>query len=341
MTFRRLAAAAVLAAIVCASCAGAPATSTPPVATAPIAIATLAPRSPGASPQAAPTAGPDCFFGKVGTLTVCPGVTPIGSAVTISGLECGNPGGPAIIYFGSEAQFGDPTASPYGASELGRFPVDSAGRFRATVMVPTSLDPIQGLGGGAVTPGVYAIYSKPSLCRSRITVTAGPLMAPAEAERLVAARASAVLDALKMRNGSALAALAHPEKGVRFSPYQYVRVATDQVLTRSDLTQAFADPTIRTWGIDGGRTYAAYHDRYVYDVDFKSAPQIAYRQALARAFTIGNLSAVYPDGVTAQSLFPGFDPKFQGNDWRSLDLVFERMGQTWYLIAVVHGEWTP
>ena len=347
MKFRWIATAAVLAAIGCASCAEAPAASAPPATTASLdAIVTLAPRLPSASPQALPTGGPPCSAAGIGTLTVCPGLAPIGSAITISGLNCGNPGGPAILYFGSESPGGQTTA-PVGSSELGRFPVDSDGRFQATVTLPTVLDPIQGQGGGAVAPGVYAIYSKPELCSARLTVTSGALMAPADAERLVAAPAAAVLGALKSRNGPALAALAHPDKGVRFSPYPYIQLGKDQVLTRGDLAKAFADGTVRLWGITSGRgdeirlTYADYHDRYVYDQDFRSAPQIAYNQTLARGNTIGNGGAVYPNAIAAEFYFPGFDPKFQGLDWRSLDLVFEPVGQTWYLIAVVHGEWTP
>ncbi len=123
------------------------------------------------APSVGTTTEPPCPPPLVGTLIVCPAVAPIGSVVRISGLGCHTPGGPAIIYFGSAPQVGT-SVTPAGSAELGRFPVDADGRFEVTVTLPTVLLPIQGQGGGAVTPGSYAIYSKPAeLCRTALTVT--------------------------------------------------------------------------------------------------------------------------------------------------------------------------
>ena len=38
--------------------------------------------------------------------------------------------------------------------------------------------------------------------------------------------------------------------------------------------------------------------------------------------------------------FPGIDPKFEGMDWRSLRLVFEQKNCTWYLVGIIHAQWT-
>ena len=55
----------------------------------------------------------------------------------------------------------------------------------------------------------------------------GRSLSASDAQKLVGARVAATLDALKRKDGSALAALAHPTKGVRFTPYPFVSVAKD------------------------------------------------------------------------------------------------------------------
>jgi hypothetical protein len=38
--------------------------------------------------------------------------------------------------------------------------------------------------------------------------------------------------------------------------------------------------------------------------------------------------------------FTGFEPDYGGLDWRSLRLVFMQDGDEWFLIGIVHDEWT-
>ena len=38
--------------------------------------------------------------------------------------------------------------------------------------------------------------------------------------------------------------------------------------------------------------------------------------------------------------FPSADPVNDGMDWSSLKLVFQPAETRWYLVGVVHGEWT-
>jgi hypothetical protein len=38
--------------------------------------------------------------------------------------------------------------------------------------------------------------------------------------------------------------------------------------------------------------------------------------------------------------FPGFDLQLQGMDWRSLRLVFTLYDNTWYLVGIIHDQWT-
>ena len=167
-----------------------------------------------------------------------------------------------------------------------------------------------------------------------------------EAKRMVEPAALAAIDALKRKDGAKLTTLAHPDKGVRFSMYAYIRTDTDQVLKPADLAIAFSDPKVRLWGITDGRgdevraTFATYYATWIYDVDFAKAPEVGYNRAIGSGNTIDNSATVYPDAVMVEFHYPGFDPKYGGMDWRSLRLFFEQKGATWYLVAVVHGQWT-
>ncbi|MGH2451766.1 MAG: hypothetical protein ACRDGE_10955 [Candidatus Limnocylindria bacterium] len=176
----------------------------------------------------------------------------------------------------------------------------------------------------------------------------GPPPAPrqlgeAEARALVGDRVREILAALKAKDAAALAALAHPTKGVRFSPYPHVDVARDVLLARAALANAFADPTVRTWGITDGRgeqivgTFADYHARWIYDRDFAAAPESAFNRPLGAGNMIDNTADVYPDAILAEQHFPNSADRL---DWKSLRLLLEWHEGEWYLVGVVHGEWT-
>lgn len=143
-----------------------------------------------------------------------------------------------------------------------------------------------------------------------------------------------------------LAQLVHPVKGVRFSPYGYVDVANDLVFTATQVAGLSSDTTLRTWGSFDGTgfpidmVFAAYYDRFVYDADFANPQYIGVNNIIGMGNTLINLGDVYPNGTFIEFHFSGFDPQYEGMDWRSLRLVFEEHGGQWMLVGVVHDEWT-
>lgn len=171
-------------------------------------------------------------------------------------------------------------------------------------------------------------------------------LAMVDAQRLVGDRVKATLHALALRDGALLASLAHESKGVRLSPRAFVRVDTDQVLTRTDLARAFTDTATRTWGIADGigtpivLSYARYHEHYVYARDFEHATWISYNHAIGSGNTIDNTAEVYPNAIMFEAYDPGPDPARADFQWQSLRLLFEQSGNDWYLIAIVHAEWS-
>lgn len=197
------------------------------------------------------------------------------------------------------------------------------------------------------TPG-NTTGQTPSTGDQGSTQPKGPL-SPADAEKVIASRAKEALAALKAKDAAKLATMAHPDKGIRFSPYPNVRTGQDGdvVLAASAFQPSlFTDKKLYTWGVYDGNgnpiqlSVADYWQRFVYDVDFATAPQVGYNTIIGKGNTVENSRAVYPDGIVVECHFPGFDAKYQGMDWKSLRLVFEQKGGTWYLVGVIHAQWT-
>jgi hypothetical protein len=200
---------------------------------------------------------------------------------------------------------------------------------------------------GALPSATLTVKSaSPTRTPTPTDIRAARTLTEAQAKALVEKTALAVVDALKRKDGAKLATYAHPDKGVRFSMYPFVRTDTDVVLSAADLAVAFTDPKVRYWGISDGKgddvrlTFADYYPKFVYDVDFATAPDVAYNRAIGTGNSTDNSAIAYPDAVMVEYHYPGFDPQYGGMDWRSLRLFFEQKDGTWYLVGIVHGQWT-
>ncbi len=160
-----------------------------------------------------------------------------------------------------------------------------------------------------------------------------------------AVRAAEIIMAIKDEDLTTLASLVHPDIGVRFSPYTYVR-GEDLVFSAERVKDLLADQTVYSWGAFDGSgepirfTFREYYDRFIYDADFARPHVVGFNETIGMGNTINNISEAYPQAITIEYHFEGFDPQFVGLDWRSLRLVLEENEAAWYLVAVVHDEWT-
>jgi len=168
-----------------------------------------------------------------------------------------------------------------------------------------------------------------------------------ESERIITGRAKSVIQALKAGNIAKFSTFVHPQKGVRFSPYAQVLLDQDRVIKKNQLAQMWASTKLYRWGeYDGSGdpirlTFRKYHRRFIFDHDFSRAESVAYNPAfMSHGNTPNNIQAIYPKTIAVEYYFSGFDPKVSGMDWVSLWLVFEKKGSNWYLVGIVHDEWT-
>ena len=155
-----------------------------------------------------------------------------------------------------------------------------------------------------------------------------------------------VMRAIKAKDFNRLGNFIHPGHGLRFSPYGYVDTAQSMVLSKNDLLSLMKNQDAIVWGFQDGTGapitlgIEKYFDRYVYDKDFLQAKEFAVNKYLGHGNSLKNIKDVYPDADFTEFYFPGEDPKYGGMDWRSLRLVFKKINNRHYLIAVVHDEWT-
>jgi hypothetical protein len=167
-----------------------------------------------------------------------------------------------------------------------------------------------------------------------------------------AALAAQAILALRDQDIPELAGLVHPVKGITFSPYAYVRPLqgalgeADLVFSRDQLLGLWTDPTVYRWGrYDGSGepidlTFEQYYQRFVYDVDFAQPDVVGFNDMVGQGNTPNNIADVYPLAQTVEYHFEGFDPQYAGMDWRSLRLVLEEYEGDWYLVGIVHDQWT-
>ncbi|MCK9217644.1 MAG: hypothetical protein M0P77_06980 [Firmicutes bacterium] len=151
---------------------------------------------------------------------------------------------------------------------------------------------------------------------------------------------------IKRKDMKTLSQYVHPIKGIRFTPYFYVDTQQDKVFTAQEVSGLMHDSQVMRWGFYDGSgnpidlTFSDYYDKFVYDKDFANPHVIGNNVAIGGGNTIDNIREAYPEGYFLEFHFSQFDPQFSGIDWESLRLVFEKHDNTWYLVGIIHGQWT-
>jgi hypothetical protein len=154
-----------------------------------------------------------------------------------------------------------------------------------------------------------------------------------------------VLVFLKARNYTELIKY-FSNDGVFFSSYGYLDTTKSKKLTPSDFLESIAKNWVLTWGnLDGTGepiklTVKNYLKKFVYNADYLNAEAVGYDEIIKKGNTQINLETVYPNHHFIDYHFSGFDQKNEGMDWTSLKLVFEKQDGQYFLVAIIHDQWT-
>ncbi len=151
---------------------------------------------------------------------------------------------------------------------------------------------------------------------------------------------------IKAKDMASLSRYVHPTQGIRLTPYFYIDSQNDQVFTAQDLATLDQNVNVFNWGYYDGSgepidlNFNDYYDTFIYDEDFMNPQLIGNNTPIGSGNIIDNLAQVYPNGHFVEFHFSQIDPQYEGLDWRSLRLVFEQDNGLWYLVGIVHGQWT-
>jgi hypothetical protein len=154
-----------------------------------------------------------------------------------------------------------------------------------------------------------------------------------------------ILTALQQKDYDRFVSFFHPN-GVRFSPYAHIDTNRDVRLHAKDFLLHTNKKDKMFWGYydgSGDSILLNMHDyikRFVYNADYLHAEKTAVNSFIGNGNSLNNLKEVYRNTEFSESYFSGFDKKYQGMDWTSLRLVFQKHQGRYCLIGMVHDQWT-
>jgi len=155
-----------------------------------------------------------------------------------------------------------------------------------------------------------------------------------------------IMTSIKVKDFEKFSEFLHPILGVRFSPYSFIDTSANVKLTAGNFIEQINNQSELVWGsFDGSGeiiqlTIEEYFNRFVYNADFINAEKKSINNIIGKGNTINNLETIYNGCDYTESYFSGFDKKYEGMDWCSLRLVFKKYNDKYYLVGIVHDQWT-
>ncbi len=198
------------------------------------------------------------------------------------------------------------------------------------------------------------LYSQQKSNKTNTTVKETTELTSTQAKNIIENKAQEALLALKNKDSKKLANLAHPDLGIRFSPYSHVQTKdnglkySDLVFTKQQLKNIFEDKKLYIWGTQDGSglpinmTFTEYYGRYIYSHNFINTQKIQYNKVTNRGSIQNNINDIYPNAITVSFLSPEseLDPKYGKLDAKTINLIFEKKYNTWYLVGIINDQWT-
>ncbi|MTI80879.1 MAG: hypothetical protein FH758_08345 [Firmicutes bacterium] len=171
------------------------------------------------------------------------------------------------------------------------------------------------------------------------------IIKPEIAEEVIKETSDKVINAIKEKDMGTVSSFVHPDKGVRFTPYTHVSLDDDIVFSKKQIQNFFKDEEKYIWGHYDGKgneiklTPSEYYEEFIYTADFVNAEEVGYNTILSSGNMLENQFEVYENSIVVEYYFSG-DYEYQGMDWESLRLVYEEYEGTWFLVGIIHNQWT-
>lgn len=156
--------------------------------------------------------------------------------------------------------------------------------------------------------------------------------------------ADVVITALAEEALETVSAFVHPTMAVRFTPYAYV-MEEDLVFTAEELPGLLESDVVYTWGSYDGTgdpielTFRDYYDKFIYSADFLNPDEIGVNVRIGQGNSLDNIAEFYENSTYVEYYLNGTE-EYAGMDWQSLRLVFTLEDGRWFLIGIVHDQWT-
>ena len=155
-----------------------------------------------------------------------------------------------------------------------------------------------------------------------------------------------ILSVFKSQQYSKLDSFIHPTEGVRFSPYATIGPA-DKKFSKEGFNAMVTNGKNKklNWGSYDGSgdpillTPNEYFKKFVYDANFLRPEKAGVNHIYKQGNSINNLKSFYKSSDFTESHFSG-SKKMDGMDWKSVRLVFKEVNGKYYLVGVVHDQWT-
>lgn len=155
-----------------------------------------------------------------------------------------------------------------------------------------------------------------------------------------------ILTIFKSQQYAKLDTFIHPTEGVRFSPYATVEASDKKFSKESFHTLVTSGKSKKmNWGsFDGSGepivlTPNEYFKKFVYDANFVKPEKARVNDFIGGGNSVNNLESFYQGSDFTESHFSG-SKQTGGMDWKSVRLVFKQVNGKYYLVGIVHDQWT-
>lgn len=169
---------------------------------------------------------------------------------------------------------------------------------------------------------------------------------PQIAKDTIEKRANEFIKILATGNIKKIVTYIHPIEGIRFTPYTYVSLEDDLNFTKEKFNERVLSNKKLIWGAYDGSgediemDFKGYFSKFVYNHNYLNAERVSYNDPIGTNNNVDNSREFYNNSIICEYYFSGFDEKVDGFDWASIRIVFQKYKNEWFVVGIIHNQWT-